>query len=686
MTTPDQRPENGLACETSPYLLQHRHNPVDWHPWGEEAFEKARREDKPLLISIGYSACHWCHVMERETFENEKIAALINATVVPVKVDREERPDVDAVYMAACVALSGSGGWPLNAFVTPDLQPFFVGTYYPPEDRHGRPGFPHLVARIGELWRADRPGLLRQAAGFVAALQSRPSTTGDWVPPDISGRVIEAAVSQYDETWGGFGGAPKFPPETFLAELLRCWRDTGAPEASGMVAGTLEAMLAGGIRDHLAGGFARYAVDERWLIPHFEKMLYNQALLAPVFLDAHLATGEESFLRVGRETLDWAMGDLRSPQGLFYCAFDADSAGGEGLCYTWTHDEVVAVLGANDGQLACDYYGVTQAGNFEDGRSVLHEPVPLAQFAAERNVDSQDLAERLTSIRARLLEARRGRVAPALDDKCLAGWNGLMISALARGWQVTGDDHYLRAANETADALTARLLDSDGRLWRCLCKGRRSIPGLLEDYAFLALALVDLYESDFDIRRLELADRLCVAIVAEFSDPRGGFLLARQDDANVIVKSGDMHDNALPSPSASAALALLRVCQFFERPAFDAAGRRAIARAASQANAAPTAFPTLLHAARFAGAPVSVVIASLSASAPEVRAFTLAAHRSLVPALAVACTAGLGPRVSPLFDGKTPLNGRPAAYVCHDNTCVAPVGDPAMLPGVVSNI
>ena len=679
MTDESRGPKNRLSNETSPYLLQHQHNPVDWHPWGEEAFEKARRENKPLLVSIGYSACHWCHVMERESFENPEIARLVNETVVPVKVDREERPDVDAIYMNACMAMNGQGGWPLNAFVTPELKPFFVGTYFPPDDRHGRAGFPTVLARIREAWFTDRENIVAQARTLHGELERHAQTgRSSAIEDSVYERAVNEAANQFDLANGGFGNAPKFPPDLRLGMLLSIAHDTGSEVALRLVGRTLEAMAYGGMYDQLGGGFARYSVDARWLIPHFEKMLYNQALLVPVYLDAHLMTGNGLFLRAACETLDWVLRDLRSPEGVFFSALDADSEGEEGKYYVWTRAQVAQVLGNDDAALFCDYYGVMDTGNFEHGTSALHVTVPTDEFAASRSMDANEWDARLAAMRAKMLSTRAERAPPATDDKALTGWNGLLISALCRGWQVSGDRRYLDAARTAADFILKHQVQPAGELLRVFAKGQSRIRAMLDDFAFLTAGLIDLYESCFDRIYLDRAMQLGDAALSSFADHEaGGFHFTDGRDASLISRTRENHDGAVPSAPGVMAMNLLRLAAFFDRADLREFAAKCMAQAGPQVNSVPSVFPSFVMAHRFATGVTPQIVFSGDRSSDAADALLRTAWRTYLPcrtlAWADANTAEL-----PICAGKGD-SCDPTAFVCANYTCRKPVDTPADL-------
>jgi len=669
-STPPRR-ANRLAHEKSPYLLQHQYNPVDWHPWGEEAFERARAENKPLLISIGYSACHWCHVMEHESFSNEAIARAINETVIPVKVDREERPDVDAIYMEACMAMSGHGGWPLNAFVTPELKPFFVGTYFPPNDMQGRPGFMTVLQKIREAWITDGAGLARQAENLHQQLeQYKQPATAQPLAPDLAEDIVRDSASMYDLRHGGFGSAPKFPPDTRLALLLSAYKQTGDESALRMVTGTLDAMACGGIYDQIAGGFARYSVDARWLIPHFEKMLYNQALLIPVYVDAWLVTQSPLYKRIARESADWVLEELSSAEGLFQCAYDADSEGEEGKFYVWTPDQIKQVLpDGDDAELFCAFYGITPRGNFEHGTSNPHITVAPEDFAKSRGISAEQWQERLAAMRNQVRKARAQRPWPGLDDKCLTGWNGLMISALCRLAQSLDETRYVTAAQTAAEVLLQHQRNGD-TLLRVFKDGQSSIRGTLDDYAFFADALIDLYETTFEARWLDAAREICNRMTALFQDVQnGGFYFTDGMDKTLITRTRDNYDGALPASASVAVKALLRLARFDRNEEFEKVAQRAVAAEGRRANTNPLAYASLVLAQQYASPalPEITITASSPASASEL---TAALYHNYLPARVVTLNAGAP---APAMALEKPVSDNPRIYVCKNNTCLPPV-------------
>jgi uncharacterized protein YyaL (SSP411 family) len=644
---------NALAQETSPYLLQHRDNPVDWLPWGEEALRRAREEDKPLLVSIGYSACHWCHVMEHESFEDEQTARLMNEHFVCVKVDREERPDIDGIYMTAVQAMTGHGGWPLNVFLTPDQMPFFGGTYWPPEPRMGMPSWRQILAAVADAWATKREQVLEQGTKLAAHIAGSAALAPSAQPmdPRSLAEAIATLRGAYDRVHGGFGGAPKFPPASVIEFLLR-------REETEMSAGTLMAMARGGMYDQVGGGFARYSVDATWTVPHFEKMLYDNALLARAYLHGWQVTREPLLRRVCEETLDWALRDMRGPEGAFYSALDADSEGVEGKFYVWTLDELREVLG-DDAESAIAYFGATARGNFE-GANVLEArgPEPDPEMRAR--------------IRRRLLEVRGRRVPPGLDDKRLTSWNALMIAALADAGAVLGRDDYLEAARRTADFLLTTMRDDDGRLLRTFNAGRARLNGYLEDHAFLAEALVVLYEATFEPRWFTGARTLADAIIDRFADPqRGGFFATAHDHEPLIARRKELEDHPIPAGGSSATFALLRIAALTGEQEYE---RHAVSHLRLLHEIAPryaTGFGHLLQALDFHLRPVKEI--ALVGPPDGVAELASIVRERLRPDVVLA---GGDDDGVPLLEGRTPLDGRAAAYVCEHFACQRPVSEP----------
>jgi uncharacterized protein YyaL (SSP411 family) len=552
---------NRLVNETSPYLLQHAHNPVDWYPWGEEALNQAKKEDKPILLSVGYSSCHWCHVMEKESFENEAIAKVMNEKFICIKVDREERPDLDEVYMNAVQAMTGGGGWPMTVFLTPSLIPFHAGTYFPPEDRGEMPGFPKILEVVSEYYRSHRGEVQKVEAQMKDALHQ----ITEMIPSqaEIEEKILTNAFkvfqSQFDPTHGGFGGAPKFPSSMTLSFLLRYRKRTKSSEALEMVERTLEKMANGGIYDHLGGGFHRYSVDERWLIPHFEKMLYDNALLSQTYFEAYQATRKESYRHVGEEILNYVSREMKSPEGGFYSTQDADSEGEEGKFYVWTRDQIKEVLGREKGTPFCAYYGVTPNGNFEGGTSVLHIASTSDKISELYGIPVSELQKLLQEGRKELFAEREKRIKPGRDEKILVSWNGLMISSFVDGFGVTGDEEYLKGAKDAARFILQKMRE-EGHLMRVFKEGRCHTKGYSEDFAFLIQALIDLYEATFEMDWLKEAEDLNERMIQQFWDEKnGGFFFAGKENESLIAQSKSPYDNVIPSSNAVAVFNLLKL-------------------------------------------------------------------------------------------------------------------------------
>jgi uncharacterized protein YyaL (SSP411 family) len=567
---------NRLAHETSPYLRQHRHNPVDWYPWGPEALARARQLDRPIFLSIGYAACHWCHVMEHESFENQEIAKILNDHFVSIKVDREERPDLDQIYMTSVQLLTGQGGWPMSVFLTPDLRPFTGGTYFPPDDRYGRPGFKRLLLTVADWWKTRRGEVDEAAVVITDALRNstrlRPQEGG--LDDALLRQAADVLARAFDPQNGGFGAAPKFPHPMDLRVLLRAWRRFADENALHMVRHTLDRMAMGGIYDHLGGGFARYSTDARWLVPHFEKMLYDNALLVPCYLEAFQVTGDAGYRNVVDETLAWVTREMTSPEGPFYSTLDADSEGVEGKFYVWTAEEIEKILGADDAADFSSVYGVVPDGNWHDPHghaparaNILHRTKTFVQLARLHRIGEGDLRRLLELCRRKLLDARTRRVRPGLDDKALTSWNALMIGAFARAAQVLDNAEYAAAAVKAANFMVSRMRAPDGRLLRSFSSGAEpKLNAYLEDYAFLIDALVTLYETDFDVRWITAALELSRVMTEQFWDEaEGGFFYTGRDHESLIVRNKDATDNAIPSGNAMAATGLLRLAKLTGR-------------------------------------------------------------------------------------------------------------------------
>jgi uncharacterized protein YyaL (SSP411 family) len=580
------RQMNSLSHETSPYLLQHQNNPVHWYPWGPEALGRAKQEDKPIFLSIGYSACHWCHVMEHESFEDERIAALMNEHFVNIKVDREERPDLDAIYMTAVQIMTGRGGWPMSVFLTPDLQPFYGGTYFPPTQRMGMPGFDQILLAVADAWKNRRQQAIDQAAELTRHLQQGAAPGGSGETGDLSEKLLfDAATAlerSFDQRHGGFGGAPKFPHPMDLRLLLRVWRRTRLSTKDEVrstngqhsdfllhvVTHTLDKMAAGGIYDQLGGGFHRYSVDERWLVPHFEKMLYDNALLTGAYVDAYLVTGNDDYARVARETIEYVLRDMTDPGGGFYSTEDADSEGHEGKFYVWTPAEIVGVLGAERAEIFNYVYDVTDAGNFE-GKNILNLPKSIEQCAQLKRIDASALKKQLAEDRAKLFAAREKRVRPGRDDKVLVAWNGLLIDAMAYASRALAEPRYYAAAERAAAFVLEKVRRGDGRLLHTWRAGQAKVDAYLDDYACLINALVSLYEAYFVERYIDAAIELADQMIAHFADSAGGgFFYTPDDGEQLISRQKDLQDSATPSGNSMAATALVRLGKLTGRTDF----------------------------------------------------------------------------------------------------------------------
>ncbi len=693
------RRANRLAGEKSPYLLQHAHNPVDWHPWGDEAFALARKSDRPIFLSIGYATCHWCHVMERESFEDERVAALLNEHFVPIKVDREERPDVDRVYMTAMQAMGLGGGWPLNVFLTPELAPFYGGTYFPPSGQYGRPGMLELLPHVSKAWNEERAALEENGKHLLHALSEMAQAEADAEAPgtDALGDAAFAALERSaDPEWGGFGRAPKFPTAANLAFL---WADAArvaardpdrADHARKLALFQLARMRERGIHDHLGGGFHRYAVDRTWLVPHFEKMLYDQAQLAIAYLEAYRATGLAEFADTARGVFTYVARDLTGAHGAFRSAEDADSEGEEGRFYVWRPDELEAALGKEDAALFAARYGVTPEGNFEGGgATVLHEAAPLEDVAASAGLTTEVAGARLAAARERLLAARSLRPRPLLDDKVIAAWNGLMISACARGAVILGDVALAQQAERAARFVLGALWNPEtGALARRWREGEAGGAGQLDDYAFLARGLLDLYQATFDPAWLEHATLLAAAMGARFSDDEeGAFFESPAGDPTIRVRMKDGFDGAELAGNSIGALVCLELAGITGRADFAAHARGTIAYYGRRLAEHPVAMPQMLvamMAAREAPRHVVIVVGDSGPEGEDTRAMLSAARGAIGPGEALlrvdsaatrARLAALAAFVEPL----APVGGKATAYVCVLGACHAPTHDPAAL-------
>jgi hypothetical protein len=675
---------NHLASEKSPYLQQHAHNPVDWYPWGEAAFEKSRSEDKPIFLSVGYSTCHWCHVMERESFENEQLAAILNRWFVPVKVDREERPDVDRIYMTFVQASTGSGGWPMSVFLTPELKPFFGGTYFPPDNRYGRPGFGAILERIAEAWRSERGRIMQSSGDAIAQLSQYTSASGSSIgTPDKT--VLDSAFQHfrrmYDSAHGGFGSAPKFPRPVVFNFLLRYYARSPSQEANqealDMTLETLRAMANGGMHDQLGGGFHRYSVDERWFVPHFEKMLYDQAQLAISYLEAFQITRDPFYAKIARSTLDYVLRDMTHPEGGFYSAEDADSVidpsnpkeKGEGAFYIWSAAELRQALGEEQFARFASVYGVKDDGNVPDdphgefiGKNILYLREPL-----------DDATEaQLQPSKAALLAIRSRRVRPHLDDKILTAWNGLMISAFAKGAQILEDPRYLDAAQRASSFILTRMyIPESAVLQRRYRDGEAAIAGFLDDYAFFIGALLDLYEADFDPAHIETAMALTDKMREVFEDKaEGAFFSTAVGDSSLVLRMKDDYDGAEPSGNSAALIDLLKLAHFTDRPDYREAAEGTLRALGPKIAQQAVAAPQMLVGLDYALGPRREVV--IAGDIGQTREFLGRVRARFLPRT---ITLRAGARFFPAAANMREMDGKPAAYVCQGYVCQLPVNE-----------
>ncbi|MFW6184027.1 MAG: thioredoxin domain-containing protein [Chloroflexota bacterium] len=670
---------NRLAQESSPYLLQHADNPVDWYPWSDEALEKARAENKPILLSIGYAACHWCHVMAHESFEDDDTAAIMNEHFVNVKVDREERPDLDSIYMSAVVTMTGQGGWPMTVFLTPEGHPFYGGTYYPPVPRFGMPSFRQVLQSVARAWETQQDEIIENAGQVSEHLGQRLGLMGQQsdLQPQVFDHALQALRQSYDEAYGGWGDAPKFPQAMTIEFLLRMavQRDGEGQE---MAAHTLEMMARGGMYDHLGGGFARYSTDSKWLVPHFEKMLYDNALLARAYLHGWQVTGRERFRQLVEETLDWVVREMRHEDGGFYSSLDADSEGEEGKFYVWNPGQIREVLPDDDADLFMSYYDVSEGGNWE-GKSILNTPRDMADVANELGVDVAQAEERLAVARQKLYERRSERVWPGRDEKVLTAWNGLMMAAFAEAGRVLDCDDYVQVARENAHFLYETLRGEDGRLlrtWKAGSEGRYN--GYLEDYAYLGDGLLTLYQTTFEEQWFAWAEELAQMMLDHFRDEQGGGFYDTSDDHEALIhRPKDVQDNAVPSGNAMAATVLLTLGLFTGKGRYWDVAEQAVAAMSGAMAQYPTGFAQWLTAATFIlGDPREVAIIG-DAEDEDVRALLDVAYDSYRPLQVVAV--GRDGDAVPLLKDRAQLDGRATAYVCRHFVCRRPVAEPAAL-------
>ena len=664
---------NHLIHETSPYLLQHAHNPVDWYPWGEEAFEKARSENKPVLLSIGYSACHWCHVMAHESFENEEIAKLMNENFVNIKVDREERPDLDQIYMNAVQMMTHHGGWPMTVFLTPDAVPFYGGTYYPPEDRYNMPGFPRVLIGVAEAFRDRQSDILETGTSLVSELKRLSETSGSDHPiePELLNVGYAGMIRNYDSINGGFGGAPKFPPAMTLEFLLRTYARTGNSEALEMVSFTCEKMANSGMYDQIGGGFHRYSTDAKWLVPHFEKMLYDNALLSRVYLHYFQVSQSPKAREVVEGILDYVLREMTDPSGGFYSTQDADSEGHEGKFFVWDIKEIRETLSEEEAKLFTAYYNITEGGNFE-GKNIPNVTRSLEEMATQYNVPAAALEESIKESRRKLFELRETRVKPDRDEKVITAWNGLMMASFAEAGVILDRPDYTEAALRNASFVTTSLR-LDGSLLRTWKDGVAKFNAYLEDYAFLSEGLMTLFETTGEFRCLSKALALTEQMIAEFWDNEAGaFFFTGESHEHLIVRSKDFFDNATPSGNSVAALVLLKAAVFTGKEKYRNLATATLREIAEQVRRYPSAFGYALSAADFLlSTPKEVAI--VGSDPFDIQPMVREVWSRYLPNKVVAPTFGLD--LLPLWEGRTMLDEKPTAYVCEHYACKQPVTD-----------
>ena len=670
---------NRLIHETSPYLLQHAHNPVDWYPWGEEALARSKQEQKPILLSIGYSACHWCHVMERESFENEEIAAVMNELFVNIKVDREERPDLDEIYMNAVQIMTRQGGWPMTVFLTPDLKPFYGGTYYPPTDRYGRPGFPKVMEAVSEAFNEQNTQVLQQAEQITTHL-AQVSNVVDPHHHELTEELMQNAFQQYrsqfDSQHGGFGNAPKFPPSMGLPFLLRYWGHSGNPNALEMVELTLEKMACGGMYDQLGGGFHRYSTDAHWLVPHFEKMLYDNAQLVVAYYEAYQATQKPFYRDVATETLDYVIREMYDAEnGGFYSTQDADSEGVEGKFFVWEPNDVEDIIGEENAEIFCEYYDITPQGNFE-GENILHVQTSPDIFARKLQMDVEELEALLADGKQKLFEEREKRIKPGLDDKILTSWNGIMIRGMAMGYQLTGKPEYLEACEKSAEFVLTTLSQEDGLLLRTYRAGKSHLNAYLEDYSYFIAGLIALYEASFEPRWLTEAERLAHLMIDQFGDDAGdGFFFTGKAHETLIVQSKSAYDGATPSGASMAIHSLLRLAKHLDNPEFHGKAVETLLLYFHQMEGMPTGSGQLLCELAFLlSTPKEIAIVGEKGH-PQTDAMLAALHGTYQPNKIVALSESSDGQTLPLLVGKPQVDNTATAYVCENYVCQAPTTD-----------
>jgi len=684
-----QQPQhNRLINEKSPYLLQHADNPVDWYPWNDEAFERAREMDKPIFLSIGYSTCHWCHVMAHESFEDHEIAQLLNESFVPIKVDREERPDIDQIYMSVCQMLTGSGGWPLTIIMTPEREPFFAGTYFPKQSAHGRIGMNELIPRVAHIWANEREEVRKARSRIQEALNEIAPTPSSFVINDaLLTRAYQQLESEFDSEYGGFGRAPKFPTPHRLMFLLRHWKRTGEPNALRIVKTTLDAMARGGIRDHVGSGFHRYSTDREWLLPHFEKMLYDQALLLIAYSEAYLVTGDSQFAEIADEIISYVERELTSPEGGFYSAEDADSEGVEGKFYIWTKAEIKEILG-EDADLFCQVYGITSEGNFLEeatrertGANIPHLSVALDEMAEELDMRIDELEEKLDMMRQSLFDARETRIRPHRDDKILTDWNGLMIAALAIASRALGKSQYVETAITASEFIERELVDSDGKLLHRYRDSEAGIDAFLDDYAFCIWGLLELYQSTFDTRYLSRALELSEIVIDDYWDSENaGFYFSPDSSRDLIMRMKESYDGAMPSGNSVMMSVLIKLSHLTARSEFAEKAQQLAVALGERVEQVPASHAQLLNGIGLALGPTSELVIVGDPNDSSTQAMLSILKSKFLPNTVTLFidpqNRDLVAEMAPFTQSMEMLNNKSTAYVCVNHTCDLPTTDP----------
>jgi len=680
---------NRLKFEKSPYLLQHADNPVDWYPWGEEAFEKARKENKPIFLSIGYSTCHWCHVMEDESFEDSEVARLMNEVFICIKVDREERPDIDKIYMTVCQMLTGSGGWPLTIIMTPDKKPFFAATYVPKESRFGRTGMVDLIPQIKERWATNHDELSNSANKIVSFLrQTSPDLSADELDKTILKSAFNQLSQRFDKYYGGFGRAPKFPTPHNLLFLLRYWKRSGDEYALEMVEKTLQTMRLGGIYDHVGYGFHRYSTDEQWFVPHFEKMLYDQAMLAMAYTEAYQATGRKEYKKTAREIFTYVMRDMTAKEGGFYSAEDADSEGEEGRFYLWSQDEIQRILTKEESDLIIKVFNLAKDGNFAEeatrrktGINILHLKKPLAEIASELKTSEKALQKKLEAARQKLFSVREKRIHPHKDDKILTDWNGLMIASLAKGAKTFDDPHYMRVAKRSADFILKNMRRTDGRLLHRYRDAQAALMANLDDYVFLIWGLIELYEVTFEVKYLQTALDLNRDMITHFWDDKsGGFYFTPDDGEDMLVRQKEIYDGAIPSGNSVAMLNLLRLGRITANADFEEKAAQIGRAFSSTVTQLPAAYTQLMVALDFAvGSSYEIVIVGELVGIDTIEILKTLRAQFVPNKVVLFRPSGVDTpdisHISPFTKNLSSLDGKATVYVCTNYTCKMPTTD-----------